>query len=195
GTDQPAISADGLYAVVARAGLARQAQGHASSLYKNAAQAPSSALLHHALQCRAQGRRHFTWHDPFAAIGADAQSRFIGCIAGEMQAVDTDAGQPNAIVDDDAHQLRQGRRTITGAAQSGGQRWHQMFEGIAQSLPTTVDIGKGFDLQHDADAAVASALVATAEQPAIDFLPLFGAGGDGLENSCIGVADQVAKQP
>ncbi|MCY1538070.1 hypothetical protein D9M68_735940 [compost metagenome] len=70
-----------------------------------------------------------------------------------------------------------------------------MLEGIADILPAAVDVEEGFDLQHDPQAAVAGALVPAAEQPAIDLLALFVAGGDGVAEGGVGLLDQVAEQP
>ena len=58
-----------------------------------------------------------------------------------------------------------------------------------------MNVGEGLDLQHDANPAVARALVPAAEQPAVDFLALRAAVGNHFGERRLRVGDQVAQQP
>ncbi|MNN41981.1 hypothetical protein D3C81_1561320 [compost metagenome] len=97
-----------------------------------------------------------------------------------MQRIDAQRGQAHTVVLNDADQLGESRRTVAGAADGGGQRWHQVIERVTHALPALVNIEEGFDFHHGADTAVTGPLMAALEQPAIDFLALEAAGIDHL---------------
>ena len=70
-----------------------------------------------------------------------------------------------------------------------------MLKGVTQTLPAPVHFQKGFDLQHGTNARVARAAMPSAEQPAIDFLPLGLTGQNSIAETTLRVAAQMAQQP
>ncbi|MDT4817330.1 hypothetical protein FQZ97_504050 [compost metagenome] len=195
GTLHPAAAGHGFDAVVAGAGLAAHHHRGAVGQVEAALQAPRGAAFDHLRKRHAQCPGDFRGHHLAAAAGFRAEDGLVGGVRGEMQAVDAQRRQAHAIVEDDAHQLGQGRRPVAGAAQRGGERRHQVVERETELFPLLVQVEEGFHFQHDADALVAGVLVPRLVQPAVDLLALGGAGGHGVGEGGLRLLLQVAEQP
>ena len=182
-------------AVVAGAGLAAERQLAAVGELEGTRQPARGAALDHVGQGPAQRACDLGRHHRVAFHRTDRKRRLVGRGAREAHRVDALHGQAQAVIDDDAHQLGERRRAIARAAERGGERGHEVTEGIAQARPAAVDLEEGLDLEQGEDARVLRPLGAGAEQPAIYLLALLGARRHRLGQRGLGMLQAEGDQP
>ncbi|MNY08810.1 hypothetical protein D3C86_1416840 [compost metagenome] len=124
---------------------------------------PCGTGLDHLREGAAQGSGHFRRQDAFAFVRVADQLRLVRGIGGEVQGVDAQGRQAHAVVLDDPHQLGQCGGAVAGAADGGGQRRHQVIEGVADLFPAAMNVQERLDFHHGAYTAVARALVPALE--------------------------------
>ena len=88
---------------------------------EGALQAPCGTAFDHLGKCIAQRGGNFRGHHSFGAVGVAFDPRLVGGVGGKVQFVDAQYRLANAVVLDDAHQLGQRCRPVTGTAQGSGQ--------------------------------------------------------------------------
>jgi len=69
-----------------------------------------------------------------------------------MELLDPHRGLIDTVVHNDAHQLCQGGRAVSGTAEGGGVRGDQRIEGIAHARPLPVNFQERFDFKQMANA-------------------------------------------
>jgi len=107
--------------------------------------------------------RHFGRHDALTGFVLVLQAGFEGRIGGEVEFVDAYRRPADAVIDDDAHQLGQRGRAVGRTADRGGQRGHQMLEGVAQAPPFLGNALEGRNFDNDVDAHLLGVLEACGE--------------------------------
>ena len=186
---------DRMDAVIPGPGLAADHQRLPVGGGENTLQPSPGTVIHHRRQRLAQGCCHLRRQHLFLLQRFRFKAGLPRGIRGKVQAGQAPHAGPFAVIDDDAHQLRQGAGAVARAAQRGAQRRHKMGEGITHPLPARVQRIEGFALQHDADARVAGTGMPAAEQPLVHFLPLGRAGGQHIAQGGLRVLTQIAEQP
>nr|GEU28068.1 hypothetical protein [Tanacetum cinerariifolium] len=194
--DQAPAATVHIEALVAGTGLAAHGQHGAVGRDERRARALGRAVRHHATDRLGHHCRHFRRQHLLVGGGLGfGDRRVVRRVLGKMQRRDALAGLAHAAVDDDAHQLGQRGRTVGRCAQRGGIRRHQRIERIAHLLPLLVQFHEAFHFQQAGDAAVLGVLAVGLEQPLVDFLALFLAGGIHLRERGAGVGMQVRHHP
>ena len=110
--DDMPVAIDALEAVIAGAGLAAHRERQSLPIHKGVFQAPPGAFLHGVDEGRPQSCGHLGREQGLRCLGTAAQKDLIRCLSGKVQRANAHEGLVLAVVDDNAHQLRQGGGAI-----------------------------------------------------------------------------------
>ncbi len=181
--------------MIAGAGLAADGDRGTALGRQRALEPPRGAVLDDVDQRAPHDVGELFGQQPLALGRARREMRLVRRVAREHQRPDSRSRQAHAAVDDDAHQLGERRGAVARRADRGRVRRGQRFERVAEPPPRAVDLLERLDLEQAADALVLRVLVARAEEPGVDLLPLRLAGRQRVRQRGAGPGAQEAHEP
>jgi hypothetical protein len=154
GLDEPAAFVVHAMAVVTGPRLPADIEGLAAGSREGSAGPSPRSRLDHIQQSLLHERRDLRPQAPLAHRRPKRDPRLEGRALGEAHLLDPHDRKPDAVVQDDARELGERQRSVSGAPDRRPQGRREVVEREAEVTPAGVDSLEGLDLQHRADARV-----------------------------------------
>src|SRR3990170_3384051 len=151
--------------IVARTRLATYGHCGAVRPVQCASEATSRTFFDHLRQRAAQDARDRGVHDLLSCGGLGLEDGVVWSALGETQALDQHRGTMHAVIENDAHQIRERCGSIRGTADSGRVRGNEMLERKSLALPVWRHPSECLAFDSDSQSQVLCLAIARLEQP------------------------------